>query len=357
MVPARFLEALPLPALMVDRSERVIAANSDALSLLGSGIVDRNFVTMLRQPSLLDAVEACLRDASPRVAHFLHSDGAQDTNFKVSCRFIDGVGSRDAGAVLVCFEDITHLEQAGQMRRDFVANVSHELRTPLTALMGFIETLRGAARDDAKARDRFLDIMEGEANRMNRLVGDLLSLSRVEDNERVRPTEEVMLTDVLRSTLHSLRPVADEAGVTLEPSFGNVPVRVTADIDQLKQVFTNLVENAIKYGRAGGRVTVRLSYVARDPALRGPSARVMVIDYGPGIDPVHLPRLTERFYRVDSHRSRELGGTGLGLAIVKHIINRHRGRLRVESEIGQGAVFTVILPCHPLPEPDPPTST
>ncbi len=354
MDPARFLEALPLATLLIDRSNRIIGANTEALTMLGQGIVGRNFVTMLRQPMLLDAVEASLRDATPRVAQFLHNDGVQDTNFRVSCRFVAGVGAQAAGAVLVSFEDITHLEQAGQMRRDFVANVSHELRTPLTALMGFIETLRGPARDDAKARDRFLDIMEGEANRMNRLVGDLLSLSRVEDNERVRPTQEIVLTDVLNSTLHSLRPVADEAGVTLEPSFGNVPVRITGDIDQLKQVFTNLIENAIKYGGTGGRVTVRMSYVTRDPALRGPSARVMVIDYGPGIDPVHLPRLTERFYRVDSHRSRELGGTGLGLAIVKHIINRHRGRLRVESDLGQGAVFTVILPCHPLPETERP---
>lgn len=354
MDPARFLEALPLPTLLIDRSERIIAANTEALTMLGRGIVGRNFVTVLRQPALLDAIEATLRAATPRVAQFLHNDGVQDTNLRVSCRFVEGIGAKTAGAVLVSFEDITHLEQAGQMRRDFVANVSHELRTPLTALMGFIETLRGPARDDAKARDRFLDIMEGEANRMNRLVGDLLSLSRVEDYERVRPTEQVVLTDVLSSTLHSLRPVADEAGVTLEPSFGNVPVRVTGDVDQLKQVFTNLVENAIKYGGTGGRVTVRMSYVTRDPALRGPSARVMVIDYGPGIDPVHLPRLTERFYRVDSHRSRELGGTGLGLAIVKHIINRHRGRLRVESELGQGAVFTVILPCDPMPEAEQP---
>lgn len=354
MDAARFIEALPLACLIVDTSERIFAANAEALAILGRGIVGRHFVTMLRQPALRDAIEACLGDRNPRVAQFPHNDGTQDTSYRVSCRFVPEIGFRAEGAVLICFEDVTHLQQAGQMRRDFVANVSHELRTPLTALMGFIETLRGAARNDVKARDRFLDIMEGEANRMNRLVGDLLSLSRVEDNERVRPTEEIMLTDVLNSTMHSLRPVADEAGVTLEPDFGDVPLRVTGDIDQLKQVFTNLIENAIKYGGTGGRVTVRVSHVARDAALRGPSAQVMVIDYGPGIDPMHLPRLTERFYRVDSHRSRQLGGTGLGLAIVKHIIIRHRGRLRVESDPGQGAVFTVILPCHPLPETDRP---
>ncbi len=350
MEAARIIEAVPFPALLVDRTERIYAANAEALSLLGQGLIGRHYVTMLRQPALLDAIESCLRLQKARTAQYLASDGPQDSTYRVTCRFVEHVGDGKRGAVLTSFEDVTHLEQAGQMRRDFVANVSHELRTPLTALMGFIETLRGPARDDAAARDRFLSIMEGEAGRMNRLVGDLLSLSRVEEDERVKPTEDVVLSEILSSTLHSLRPVADEAGVTLEPNFGDVPVRLTADADQLKQVFTNLIENAIKYGRSGGRVTVRLSYLTRDPALRSPSARVQVIDYGPGIDPVHLPRLTERFYRADSHRSRELGGTGLGLAIVKHIINRHRGRLRVESEIDQGSVFTVILPCHGLPE-------
>lgn len=350
MQAARILEAFPLPCLLVDRSDRIHAANAEALTLLGQGLVGRNYVTMLRQPAMLDAIEATLRDARPRHAQYLTNDGAQDATYRVTCRFVTGNVANAEGGVLVTFEDITHLEQAGQMRRDFVANVSHELRTPLTALMGFIETLRGPAHEDAAARDRFLNIMEGEASRMNRLVGDLLSLSRVEGEERVRPTGEITLSEILTSTLHTLRPVADEAGVTLEPNFGDVPIRMTGDADQIKQVFTNLVENAIKYGGAGGRVTLRLAYVPRDPALRGPSARVQVIDYGPGIDPVHLPRLTERFYRADSHRSRQLGGTGLGLAIVKHIINRHRGRLRVESELGEGSVFTVILPCQSLPE-------
>jgi two-component system phosphate regulon sensor histidine kinase PhoR len=230
------------------------------------------------------------------------------------------------------------------MRRDFVANVSHELRTPLTALMGFIETLRGPAREDAAARDRFLDIMATEAGRMNRLVGDLLSLSRVEGEERVRPRGMVNLTGVLESVLRTLRPLAEDAGVMLEADLGDGPVEIVGDADQLMQVFTNLVENAIKYGASGKRVTVWMERADRDPALRAPGVRVHVIDYGPGVDPVHLPRLTERFYRADSHRSRALGGTGLGLAIVKHIVNRHRGRLRVASDLGQGAKFTVVLP-------------
>ncbi len=338
------LSAIPLPALAIDGSERIVAANAEALTLIGQQALGRNYVTMLRQPALLDAVEAVLRDGTPQSTRYLGNDGVQDTTFRVSCRAALGVGARGAGVALLVFEDMTPMEQASQMRRDFVANVSHELRTPLTALMGFIETLRGPAREDKVAAARFLDIMQTEAERMNRLVGDLMSLNRVESDERVRPTERVVLNDVLDSTMRTLRHLADEASVKLEADVPGTDVCMNGDNDQLKQVFTNLIENAIKYGGSGGRVTVRLSTVSREPALRAPGARVQIVDYGPGIDPIHLPRLTERFYRADDHRSRALGGTGLGLAIVKHIINRHRGRLRVESELGQGATFTVILP-------------
>ncbi|MEL6564129.1 MAG: ATP-binding protein [Pseudomonadota bacterium] len=350
------LAAIPLPSLAIDGTERIVAANADALTLIGQQARGMNYVTMLRQPMLLDVIEASLGDGQPRSARYLGNDGAQDTTYKVSCRAVPGVGLRGAGAVIATFEDITHVEQASQMRRDFVANVSHELRTPLTALMGFIETLRGPAREDAAAAERFLDIMQVEAERMNRLVGDLMSLNRVESDERVRPTETVILNDVLDSTLRTLKQLATDASVTLEPQLSDTPVRMPGDGDQLKQVFTNLVENAIKYGGAGGRVTLRMQFNDREPALRAPGVRVQVIDYGPGIDPVHLPRLTERFYRGDDHRSRALGGTGLGLAIVKHIVNRHRGRLRVESNLGEGATFTVILPAHARTPARPPAA-
>ncbi|MDE4096470.1 MULTISPECIES: ATP-binding protein [Rhodobacterales] len=337
-----FLEAIPLPAVLVDQTERFIGANAAGTTLLGQQLKGRHFATILRQPGVTAAIEACLQDKSARTARHLSNDGAQDTTFEVSLRYVPGIGAVNGGAVLLCFTDVTEREQAGQMRRDFVANVSHELRTPLTALMGFIETLRGAARDDPAARDRFLAIMEGEASRMNRLVGDLLSLNRVESAERVRPKEKLDLTAHLTSTLKSMQPLAEAGNVALSLEAPDEPVHVTGDSDQLQQVFTNLIENAIKYG--GDEVRVVLTPMERDPALRAPAARIQVIDNGPGIDPVHLPRLTERFYRADSHRSRELGGTGLGLAIVKHIINRHRGRLRVESDLGAGASFTVILP-------------
>ncbi|GGH18004.1 histidine kinase [Cribrihabitans marinus] len=338
------LAATPLPAILVGSDERIAGANAEAQALLGAALTGRHFAAILRQPPLVEAIERCIAERSPQTARHLSRDGAHDTTYEVHCRPLPGLGAGQGDAVFVSFVDLTQMEQAGQMRRDFVANVSHELRTPLTALMGFIETLRGAARDDAKARDRFLGIMEAEANRMNRLVGDLLSLNRVESEERVRPAKRLDLGTLLSSALATLRPLADEAGVELNLTVGQDPVEVPGEPDQLRQVVVNLVENAIKYGGAGGSVDVALTVLDHDAAMRGPAARIEVTDHGPGIDPVHLPRLTERFYRVDSHRSREMGGTGLGLAIVKHILNRHRGRLRVDSAPSKGATFTVILP-------------
>jgi two-component system phosphate regulon sensor histidine kinase PhoR len=210
--------------------------------------------------------------------------------------------------------------------------------------MGFIETLRGAARDDPKARDRFLGIMAQEAGRMNRLVADLLSLGRVESEERVRPTERINLAGIITTTLRNLKPLASEANVDLTLDLGTKHMHVLGDSDQLQQVFTNLVENAIKYGGANQQVTLRAEVQAHDPTLRGAAVRLHISDNGPGIAPEHLPRLTERFYRADNHRSRAMGGTGLGLAIVKHILNRHKGLLKITSEPGAGACFTVILP-------------
>ena len=341
------LDAMALPALVIGQADRIIAANTDARTLIGQDVTGRNYVTMLRQPALLDVVEATLKDQAVRRARYLSHDGAQDTTFEVSARYVTDTGTVPAGGVLLVFQDISQIEHSGQMRRDFVANVSHELRTPLTSLMGFIETLRGPARDDAEASARFLDIMQAESERMNRLVGDLMSLNRVEGDERVRPTTQIELVAILKSVCRTMGPLAKEAGVALEQVFDVDAVQLVGDHDQLTQIFTNLVENAIKYGGAGKRVTVRLHTPGHETALRSPGVRVQVTDFGPGIDPVHLPRITERFYRADDHRSRSLGGTGLGLAIVKHIINRHRGRLRVESELGKGATFTVILPTAP----------
>ncbi len=339
--PGALIDALPLPAVLIARDERIAHANEAALALLGGGIVGRHFITALRQPAILDAIEACLRDAERRRTRFLSREGDQDTSFEVTCAVVEGKAGR---GVLVSFEDVTQREQADQMRRDFVANVSHELRSPLTALLGFIETLRGPAREDAQARARFLETMQEEAQRMERLVRDLLSLSRVEAQARIRPTDPVDLGALARSTAGALERMAGECDVRLVVEAPQTPLVVPGDADQLRQVVTNLVENAIKYGGRGKTVTVAVAARGEEPALRVPAAVISVRDEGPGIDPVHVPRLTERFYRVDSHRSRAMGGTGLGLAIVKHIVGRHRGRLRIESAPGAGSEFRVLLP-------------
>lgn len=337
----QLLQALPMAAVLIGRGERILAANTDARVMLGEGIVGRHFITAIRHPAVLDAVEGCFADHVPRTARHLASEGGRDLTYTVQASHLDiGAG----GAVLLCYQDITQVERADQMRRDFVANVSHELRTPLTALLGFIETLRGAARSDPKAQERFLEIMEREAQRMERLVRDLLSLSRVEAVERVRPTARVDIAALVGSVRHTLAPLAAAAKVKLAQHGPALGVMIPGDEDQLRQVFTNLIENAVKYGGQGGKVDVDVTLEDMSPALRGPAVVLTVRDTGPGIDPLDIPRLTERFYRVDSHRSRQMGGTGLGLAIVKHIVNRHRGRLRIESTQGEGSRFTVILP-------------
>ena len=335
------LFGVPLPLILVGEDERIEAANPLAMQLFGPGIEGRNSVAVLRQPALLDCIEGTLRHHQAGQARYVVANVTRETTYRVLTSAANGETGQGA---LVAFEDITDIEHAGQIRRDFVANVSHELRTPLTALLGFIETLKGAAKDDAVARERFLTIMEREAERMNRLVGDLLSLSRVEADERVRPTERVDIQALIGSCVTALRPLARVQSVELEITGLDCPLFVQADPDQMTQVFHNLIENAVKYGGPGKTVTVAISHEVRDLSLRGPAVRIDVIDRGDGIDAVHLPRLTERFYRVDGHRSREKGGTGLGLAIVKHIVNRHRGRFRIDSEIGKGSQFSVILP-------------
>ncbi|HRO16109.1 MAG TPA: ATP-binding protein [Paracoccus sp. (in: a-proteobacteria)] len=353
----RFCEAVPVAMLVVDRRTRIVAANAAAAELFGPDLNDRPFVTAMRQPGVNAALDWVLepdRHPAPppdpdlqsrrpdcaRLAVVLNARGRDlDSVVTVSpLRVGDGRGAA------VFIEDSTGIQKAEQMRRDFVANVSHELRTPLTALIGFIETLRGAARNDPAARERFLDTMQREAGRMNRLVADLLSLSRVEGNERRRPAEDIDLSALIANAVTALAPTTAVAGVRIRVMGADRSVRLQGDADQIVQIFHNLIENAVKYGRQPGEVRVTLSHVAHEPVLRGPGWAVEVADDGEGVEALHLPRLTERFYRVDPHRSREKGGTGLGLAIVKHIVNRHRGRLRIESVKGQGSRFTVILP-------------
>ncbi len=336
------MDALPAAMLLIGDDERIEAVNRRATALLGGDFTGRHHVTALRQPALLDAIDAVLSGGAARDAPFQGNDAGQETSYRAHCAPVlrEGAGT----AVMVSFSDTTDLQTADRMRRDFVANVSHELRTPLTALLGFIETLRGPARDDKAAQDRFLAIMEDEAGRMNRLVRDLLSLSRVEELERRRPAGTVNISTIVQSAVTALRLLAEQEGVRLHVAMPAQITPVVGDADQLQQVITNLVENAVKYGRKGGAVSVQVTEVQDAAGLRGPGVRIDVTDTGEGIAERHLARLTERFYRVDPHRSRELGGTGLGLAIVKHIVNRHRGRLRIRSAPGKGSCFSVVLP-------------
>lgn len=339
--PLLLINAISIPAFAVLRDSRIAAANAAATNILGAQIVGRHYITALRQPDVLDAIELSARTGQRVEAEYVASDETSDTRYRiVAAPFGDGAD----GGTLVCLEDVSHLHAAGRMRRDFVANVSHELRTPLTAIIGFIETLQGPARKDATAQTRFLDMMLNEAQRMNRLVGDLLSLSRVESVERQRPSAPLRVAELLSASLSSLAQRTEQAGLKITTQIDDDTTCVPGDADQLRQVMNNLLENAIKYGGDGGEITVTVGAPFQDASLRARAVRITVKDRGAGIDPLHLPRLTERFYRIDEHRSREMGGTGLGLAIVKHIVNRHRGRMEIHSQPGAGSQFSVILP-------------
>ncbi len=335
---ASILQGIPLATLAIDANQRVSVMNSEAVSLLGEGLLDRHYITVLRKPVLLEAIEAALTTRRRQKSQFVVNENTKDALYEVSCVPID------ENLTLLFFEDQSNVEHVSQMRRDFVANVSHELKTPLTALLGFIETLNTSARSDASARHRFLEIMEREAQRMNRLVSDLLSLSQVEAVERMRPNEEVDVSRLLQETATTLAPVAEARGVRLQVVNADRLVKMAGDRDQLRQVFINLIENAIKYGGPNNEVSVTLSDTSYQTLLRCEGIAISVVDKGPGINALDIPRLTERFYRIDSHRSREMGGTGLGLAIVKHIVSRHRGVLKIDSAVGKGSEFKIILP-------------
>jgi two-component system phosphate regulon sensor histidine kinase PhoR len=341
---AACLEVLEEPAMLLDGNGRVRIANAAARDRLGVWVVGQSYVSVLRQPSLLGPVEDAFFHRRIGTARFTHSTGEVETSFdvRVSPLIADDL---ERPMVLLVFRDVSDMRAGESMRRDFVANVSHELKTPLTALTGFIETLQGPARDDPAAQDRFLRLMAQETARMNRLVSDLLSLSRLEGQSRRRPKERIDLMPILRETIEAMEPGASGEGVALSLE-GPETAPAPGDADQLVQVVTNLVENAVKYGARPGTVRVAVARIEREPVIRGPAWKLVVADDGVGIEPEHIPRLTERFYRVDTGRSREEGGTGLGLAIVKHIVNRHRGRLRIESEPERGTRVSVVLPAE-----------
>ncbi len=362
------VERLPDPVLVVEgdpdepAARRVIFANQAANALFPLKLQGARLVTAIRHPEVLEAVDEALLGAAGEA--LMETGGAQERVWSVQTRPLgEGAGGRLA---VITLRDETDVRRAERMRVDFLANASHELRTPLASLSGFIETLRGHARDDEGAREKFLGIMQAQAERMARLIDDLLSLSRIELNEHIAPAGRVELALAATDVLDALAPLVGEKAVEVEtryPPRGEATIE--GDRDQILQVAQNLIENAIKYAPAGGRLLVEVTAPApdestappRDPAATRialltpdrPQGRryavLRVTDTGPGIPRDRLPRLTERFYRVEGQKSGgERAGTGLGLAIVKHIVNRHRGGMAVESAEGRGASFVVWLP-------------
>lgn len=340
------LNALPAPVLLLDERRRVVAANRAADELLGEGTHDRDIGLSLRQPGVHELLQKVVSGAA--------SHAEIDVVFEVPVRRfyqlqVIAVPRGEALSVraVVTLHEVTALKNVETMRADFVANVSHELRSPLSALSGFIETLQTSAEDDPDARKRFLGIMEGEAARMARLIDDLLSLSKIEVNEHIRPTERTSLSRVLADVVETVQLAAAKKGISITTHVAediSPDMGVPGDEDELREVFQNLVDNAVKYSAPNTAVTISARAVATLVDTGAAGIEISVVDCSDGIAAEHIPRLTERFYRIDKGRSRAMGGTGLGLAIVKHIVNRHRGRLLVTSELGKGSNFRVQLP-------------
>jgi two-component system phosphate regulon sensor histidine kinase PhoR len=339
-------ERLPDPLLLIDASERVILANRAMRDAVGIDAERKHISTVIRTPAVLDAIRKTAATGEASSVEYTTPVPVQRTYQAYAAR----AGAEPAVTILL-LHDLTAMKRAEQLRADFVANASHELRTPLAALTGFIETLKGHAKEDPEARDQFLDIMSVEGARMRRLIDDLLSLTRIEQNEHVPPSGAVSLEIILREAIAALTPLARLDGITLELTAEPHLPRAVGERDELIQIFQNLIHNAIKYGKPGGHVWVTLKMTALPGGRRAEQMLAVAIrDDGEGIPPAAVPRLTERFYRVDVKRSREKGGTGLGLAIVKHIVNRHQGRMNIESKLGEGTTFTVFLPAAgPLP--------
>ena len=352
LVPSAIVEALELPVLILNSDMRVVTFNRQVSDFFPHIAPGKSLQLISRQPELLSAVHDAGVQLTPRTITIFDRVPigrrlvATVSPLGAEPQQQPGSENNSRPLILIQFRDVTEQDRLAQMRSDFIANASHELRTPLASLKGFIETLRGSARDDPKAREKFLSIMEAQASRMARILDDLLSLSRIEMRTHLMPEGIVDVSTILTAVEQGLQPVADDAKIALRYEPGKEPFFVRGDRDELEQVFQNLVHNAIKYGNDGGHIDIGIE---RRTSSRNRSDRIAVTvsDDGPGIAEEHLPRLTERFYRVDTATSRERGGTGLGLAIVKHILNRHRGDLEITSAVGKGSTFTVLLKAMP----------
>lgn len=342
------VDALPNPCFVADGRGITRYVNKAAKEFYGSVKPGDPLSFSLRAPSLLEAFDrVCVEDLPAQITWVEKVPTEAWFEAHLAPITMPGAGDQTRRSdgpdfVLVVIQNQTEQRRLERMRTDFVANASHELRTPLASLTGFIETLQGPAKDDPVARERFLSIMLDQAGRMRRLIDDILSLSRIELKAHVRPVEKADLVEIVRHSADALAPLARELDMEIRTECPEGPVRVRGDRDELIQVTENLLENALKYGSEGGRVD--LSVLPRENG--GTGWCLQVRDYGEGIAAEHLPRLTERFYRVDVASSRALKGTGLGLAIVKHILTRHRAKLDVTSEPGKGATFSIVFADH-----------
>lgn len=336
------LNSLNEPLLLLNKERTILFMNKPATSLLGSEYIGQNFVRLIRHPDVIGLIATVMElGVTQNVKASLQRPVEMVFEFKVSK--IEAAVNNEA-LIVVALRDLTELENANQIRSDFVANVSHELRSPLTALSGFIETIKGPARDDPEARERFLGLMERESARMVRLIADLLSLSKFEAKSGKREFADVDMVNLVKRAVTTLEEVARQEGKTIELQVNTDQKFVVGVADELTQVLLNLIENALKYGKAASVVRVAVDANKGVAGFVQNVLTVSVEDEGEGIAKEHIPRLTERFYRVDTHRSRDKGGTGLGLAIVKHIVNQHRGRLQISSVQGKGSTFKVHLP-------------
>ncbi len=333
---ADILDRLPIPYLILDAEARVVFCSADATALIARDPLGQHIASVFRAPAVLAAVDQALAKGTDESLDFTALRPKQ-RHFRASVRAVNGIEQGEA-RVILALSDMTQMRQLDAMRMDFVANASHELRTPLAAITGMVETLQGPARDDTANRDRFLKIIEREAARMARLVDDLLSLSRIELQENIIPTDLEDLAPILAEAISATTALATETGNTVTVTLDTAPLIVRGDRDDLLRVFHNLITNAIKYGGTGNPIKITLT--TGKPSHFG----IAIRDYGIGIDPTLIPRLTERFFRVNKGESISRGGTGLGLAIVKHILTRHQGYLQIESVPGQGSTFTAWFP-------------
>jgi two-component system phosphate regulon sensor histidine kinase PhoR len=339
------LDAVPVALIVIARNGRIVHANPEARRTLPRLPIGAHHASVLRAPEWVAAIGEALVDGCPRRITFAASPGRERLLDARIAPLPRAAFLSDGDGLLVMIEDRTEARRAEQLRSDFIANASHELRTPLASIVGYVETLQNHARDDPEARERFLAVMAREAGRMQRLVDDLMSLSRIEMSEHLRPEGIAVPAEIAAEAALALQPVAEAASARIEidlPRSG-APA-VACDRDQIYQVFSNLIDNAIKYGGPG--VTIRVAEAGPSRAFPN-RIGITVSDDGPGIAREHLPRLTERFYRASIGQSRHRGGTGLGLAIVKHILHRHEGKLEIVSTVGKGSAFTVWLPALP----------